>query len=310
MRTNRRRASFACFLAALLLSSAVSCLAHEPWTWKPNEKAFIDRQERTVRQEDGFFVLDGPKWNVRTEVSARFTAELSAFMELYDLAFHQIMNMKLKAATDRKPAVVVYAAESTYAKRFPDGSRGHYAYHYDDDGKFTEFDLYSYVANEKEKTFANFYYPILQHEGTHLLLRKYLGRAPAPVWFDEGAATYFQFWDLRATVARNFETRYGSSAYRPVLRRWMEANKNAPPALDGLLKLTAETWNPDKMGPEAQMHYALAENFSEFLFSTKEGQAYFGTVFKRILAREEPVSGEERARIEPAWHRHLRRSIK
>ncbi len=268
------------------------------WVWSKRDLKEIAAIERTVTAEGQGHRVETAKWIVVTEVSPRFTAELALFMGRFESAFAGLMKgIHDGKKVERKPTVFIYASEEAYKKKFPGGSRGYYQYQND----WSELHVYSFIDEEKERDFKFFYYPILIHEGTHLLTRTYLGQVPNPQWFDEGVATYFQFWNLSAPGKTNLKSRYSRSFYRAVLK---EAYLKEPPSLNTLF--TVKVWNPDDMGPQAKGHYALAESFIDFMLSSKGGRKVFQRTFQRLLVRAELFSAREIAQLEPAWHAHLR----
>jgi hypothetical protein len=142
------------------------------------------------------------------------------------------------------------------------------------------------------------------HEGTPILLRRILGRAKAPKWFDEGLATFFQFWDLRGTTKDNLKNRYSRSVYRTHLR---ESYRVSPLPLNKLL--TIEKWNPEVMGPHAEQHYAYAESLLDFLLTAKEARIFYSRIFKRLREGDPPVDENELSSQDFLWYRHIKRIV-
>lgn len=285
--------------AVLFLASPT---AHAEWEWTSRQLKSIAKLERQVAKEGERHRLQSLHWLVETEVSPRFTAELAFFMDLLSSSLSQVIQGQPR--TKKKPTIVVFRSKSRYSALFDDGSRGNYRYEYDAGGKFTEFHVYSYVAKDSETRFAEFYHPILMHEGTHILLRRLFGRTECPLWFDEGVATFFQFWDLRATPKNNLRNRYSRSDFRADLR---ESFKKNPLTLEQLFAV--KEWNPDDFGPRAKKHYAYAESFVDFLFSTKRGRSFFKKIFRRLAGGQEPMSAKEARTIERYWQAHIHRVL-
>lgn len=297
----------ACSLAlalATLLGAGAPAAAAPGWQWSKPQRKLVADLEQTVAHEGERFTLEGAHWRVETEVSARFTAELTLFMDLFHEAFHKLLEeLEPTAVVERKPTVVVFATKERYAREFSDGSRGHYRYHWDEHGTWDELHLYTFIEKPEEREFAQFYQPILLHEGTHVLLRCVLGQNDCPVWFDEGVATYFQFWDLRLNVSQNLKTRYARSFYRGRLK---EAYARELPDLPPLLAVESKAWNPDSMGPIAERHYALAESVIDALLGEPKGRPVFKALFDRLKQGETPLlSRDETVDLELAWHRRV-----
>lgn len=289
------------FITLLFLSRP--SLAGETWVWTRRDLKAIAAIEKRVTERDGRHTVETDRWNVETNVSARFTAELALFMNKLSVSFDGlIQGLHDGKKIERKPTAVVFDEKSEYQKMFPGGSRGYYRYNFSGN-TFDELHVYSYIDREKERNFKFFYHPILVHEGTHLLLRTYLGKTAIPAWLDEGVATYFQFWNLAAPGKHNLKTRYSRSIYRDVLRKEFLAKR---PTLEELFGI--ETWNPDNMGPIANRHYALGESFVDFLLSSPAGQKLFKRIFDRLQSKEELFSAKEIAQLDRAWHAHIQKT--
>lgn len=287
----------------LCLVLTTPSVAGEVWVWSKRDLAQIAKLEKSAKKRGGRHVVETEGWLVETDVSRRFTAELALFMDKFAASFDVLIKgLHVGKKVSRKPTVIVFDDKNVYAEKFPGGSRGYYRYHFNSE-EFDELHLYSYIDNDKERDFKFFYHRILIHEGTHLLLRTYIGKPVIPKWFDEGIATYFQFWNLAASPKKNMKSRYSRSHFRDVLKK--ECQKT-PPSLRELLTIT--TWNPDDMGPIANRNYAMAENFVDMLLSSREGQRVFKRTFRRLIARKELFAQKELAMLELAWQRHLKKT--
>ncbi|RMG16809.1 MAG: hypothetical protein D6731_05330 [Planctomycetota bacterium] len=292
--------------AAALLVFAAAAPAGAEWRWSARERKQIAALEARVEKGKDFpFRLEGRRWNVETAVSARFTAELALFMDSFSDAFDGLMKeLDAEPLVERKPTVQVYASRADYAKQHTNGSRGYYRYRWDADGRFTELHLYTFVEWPREREFSRFYHPILLHEGTHVLLRVRLGKAANVKWLDEGTATWFQFYDLRASVKANRKTRARRSTFRKDLARALAKG----PRLSDLLSLGPLTFNPDGMGPKALEHYGLAESFVDFLLSSRRGAEVYKQAFHRLREGKVPLLEPALvARLEGPWLAHARR---
>ena len=275
-----------------------------PWVWSKKELKRIASIEKSVKSEAGWFEVETKHWLIRTQVDRRFTAELAQFMDHFDQEFSDLLRGIHKGRkVKQKPTVVIYADHARYNREFPGGSRGYYRWSHQG-RKWSEFHLYSYIQNQEERKFSSFYHPILIHEGAHILFRTYLGQGGAPLWFDEGMATYFQFWDLRDSPKKNLSSRYSRSIYRQDLRNAYEAG---PPTLRTLFDVT--TWNPDNMGPQARRNYALAESLVDFMMSSKTGRKIFKRTFQRIPSGTALFTEKEIAQLEPLWQEHIRTTL-
>jgi hypothetical protein len=285
----------------LLLVALLPSPAFARWSWtREQRKQIADLQKKVEPGTEFPYTLEVEHWKVQTEISPRFTAELGLFMDLFHDSFHELLGgLKAKPRIELKPTVQVFASREAYRAK-------HDSYEWKKKGGWTTFHLYTYVDGPAQREFARFYHPILLHEGTHVLLRGLLGKVRNPKWFDEGVATYFQFWDLTRSVKVNRKTRYRRSEYLGVLVQTLR--KNGPPDLKKLLSLDATTWDPDDMGPIAKRHYALAESLIDCMLSSKKGTLLFKKTFDRIRAGETPVlRDDDVTHLQKTWLRHLAR---
>ncbi len=291
-------------LSVLLVVSNTPTFAGQTWAWSEKDLKAIAVLERSVTKRGERHVVETPHWVIESDVSVRFTAELAHFMDKFSLGFDRLIKgLHSGKKVLRKPTAIVFDKQSDYDKKFTGGSRGHFRYHYTLEG-FAELHVYSFIAVEKERDFKFFNHPILVHEGTHLLMRTYIGQPDVPLWFNEGTATYFQFWDLSTSGERNLKTRYSRSGFRKTLK---EEYTKRPPSLRGLFSV--ETWNPDRMGPIAHRNYALGESIVDFMLSSKAGRRIFRRSFERVLSGQELFTDEEITILEPGWHKHIRATM-
>lgn len=283
-----------------LAGSPGGVAAAEPWRWSSSELKKIQALERRAQRDGERWVVEAPTWRVEAEADARFAAEAALYVEAFTAAFTKITKKFGRPRVARRPTLVVLSSEERYREQFNDGTRGFYRYKYDGDGAFTELHVYTYIEADKGADFSAFYRPILQHEGTHVLLRRLLDEEACPKWLDEGFATFFQFWDLRAKDKQNIANYDAVSAFTKHLPA-------AAPGLAPLLELeTTEQWNPDQMGPQAQEHYALGGNLIAFLLGHKARQRSLSAVVQRAMAGERPLlKPEEIKELDRVWIEHV-----
>ena len=284
------------------------------WNWTLPEITQIKANELRVRKEESFFVLASEHWVVKTEISARFTSELATFLELFWNNFQAIMCFNAAPQVKLKPTVVVFAKIDDYKIIYDDGTRGHCKYQWDTQGNWKYFHLYSFVKNDKERDFTLFYHPILLHEGTHILLRQYLGKSHLPIFIDEGLASFFQAWDLRSSMfgEENLKKRYARSFYPPYLKEFADGAKEIPKIAD-LCEISDKNWNPDKMGPIALRNYALAECFIDLLVVNPQCQPFLRRMVQNLLKPEysaNPLDEDSIKLLEPVWADRVREIAK
>ncbi|MHC4777075.1 MAG: hypothetical protein ACYTFG_00710, partial [Planctomycetota bacterium] len=259
-------------------------------------------------EKDGLFRLETEHWVVETQISKRFTCETALFMEYFHKTFMDAFAFSLKVRIPDKPKVVVLKGVAEYRKRFSDGSEGNYILKFDEDGSCLEYEMVVFARDDYEKEFIRFYRPSLLHEGAHLLFFKFFGKAKCPIWFTEGVATYFQFWDLKA---RKFENVIGSakrSGYLLHFLKAMRAEKEDRDHIDYLLSLENRDWNPDKMGPKAKYDYGLAQSFVDMLFQSHDGTALMKKLLVHLIDGEEVgeiLSVAERDELKSLWKEHV-----
>lgn len=276
----------------------------QKWIWTKDELQKIKQLEKQVTKKNKIFAIEGENWVVNTDISAQFTAELALFMETFSKTFSTVFNLRSATVVPLKPTVMVFSSPAQYGKMFPDGSRGQYKYKWNDEGKWTEFHLYTFIQFDYERIFCDFYYPILLHEGTHLLLRGFFGKKQVLACFDEGISSYFQSWDLRSGLSDNLKNRVNRSPYIKYLPEFKSGC--GFPKLEALLNKKPDEWNPDKMGPKANQNYALAESFIDFLLSSEK--ELFNQTFQRLVKEADEsdiLNKQEIERIEPLWHKHI-----
>lgn len=295
-------------LAGLLAGSigAGPQAADEGWKWSPADLKEIAALEKKVVSKEGRFQVETANWRIDTPVSARFTAETGRFMELFQAAFAKLV--RGKAVVEIKPTVLIFSRKSEYEEKFPDGSKGFFKYRWNGNGAWEEYCLYTYLAGE-DRDFAKFNHGILLHEGTHAALRNLVGKKDIATWFNEGLATYVQFWNLQEKSPPNPLNRYRRSFYRAHLKEHCLKDPGKLLSLADLLAVSSENWNPDGMGTEAKHHYALAESLIDFLLSTPKNQATFKRILEAVLTKEGAtlLSEEEVRSLQPPWREHVRK---
>jgi hypothetical protein len=303
----------AALLGVLVVFASSPASAQSAWRWSKADKKQLKVLAKSATQGESFpHVVEGEHWTVRTEISVVFTAELALFMDRFFVSFGELLEgLELDPRIPLKPTVEVFSSNTSYVSAgHPAENRGYYTYKWGSAGEWTHLHLHTYAAKASEKNFAGFYRPILLHEGTHVLLRRLMGKVPNAKWFDEGVATWFQFYDLSGSVKANRKQRYRRSMFlaKGHLKR---AVAKGPPKLADLIALDDDTWDPDKMGPIANEHYALAESVIDACLSNKKGAKIFKTVYGRLRAEETPhVASDDAGTLEKAWHKHLRRLVR
>lgn len=278
----------------------------KPWTWTAREEREIAERVKSVREQDGVFRLRASGFNVEAEIDARFAAEVSLFMELFAEAFDEVLGWRPQDSVE--PTVVIFDTKEEFTRRFPRGERGAFAYSWE--GKrWSQFHIYTFVEFDAERTFANFPYVVLQHEGAHALSRRVFGRNEIPVWFDEGLGSWFQAYDLRRSFEKNKNLdHFERSEYFWHLRMLCGKYGERAPPLTFLTERTREDWNPDLFGVLARRNYGLAETLADFLVRKSKGRPYLQKLYEGIRkgkATDELLSEKELLRLEEQWQEHV-----
>jgi len=316
---------------AAVLTVAAACpprQAHgrsKRWSWTPEELKQIDALRKQVVRDGRttFHVLEAGRFNIRTDISPRFAAEVSLFMDMFYDGYCRIVLDMVKAAPPAppkgggdsagnripfpvKPTVVIYSSREQYVKMFPDRTGGRFTWQWNGKGRWTRFHIYSYVPDLRWRSFASFRHSILMHEGTHCMLQAMAGTQQIPPWLNEGLAQVVESLDLRALLRGRIRHRYPPHGNVRVLRLLGDGWYSRGPSLERLLKI--EEWNTDRMGNKTRYRYAIAWGFMQFLLSTDDGHKVLRKVLGRLVRRRRPLlSRAECQAIEPKWHRHFRK---
>ncbi len=292
------------------------------WDWKASEiTALKDMLKDVKTKEDGSFEYEGPTWIIRTFHTPRFTVQVSQYMEMFSdifsVAFQFQKESELK---DIKPILTVYPNESAYQRVVElRGSAGVFyvpPYKISPSKQLIDFKLMLatyYVSVEKEPSFdKKAPLGIIQHEATHCLLQKVFGPKKIPDWLTEGAATYYESWDIRKKVSdddaatSNVKIRNDrrTHSWRPQAMQYLTKKKNGElPRLDYVTSLdTYDKWNCDNMGEQTSYHYCLAESFMDYLMNSKNRRPFLYAIMQRLHDGVTPiVTPEEQLEHERAW---------
>ena len=303
------------------------------WNWTSAQLRQVAALEKqVVRRADGFYVLTAGRFNVHTDISARFAAETSLFMNGFYDGFSRYLFQTLGAPRParpalrsgfaaaagssaggpiyfpRKPTVVIFANSADYRKHFKNGSGAVFVQQYDGRGRYVKFHIYAHSRTALERKFGYFPISSLMHEATHCLLQAMAGRASIAPWFNEGFAQLVDSCDAAGLMAGRLKPRGQFWRKHTLKYPGHEWYKKAP-SLTKLLAL--RTWNVDRMGRETRYRYALAFNFVEFLFSTEAGRQKLRVLLARLIQRRRPLLGERDSwQLEQQWHAYLRKSMK
>lgn len=316
------------------------------WSWTPAELRRVEALARQVVVDGRTkrYVLTAGRFNVRTDISARFAAETSLFMDMFYDGFCTFTFDRLGAAvpqpprqrvvfvvrdasgpvrsapaqsqeaSDRihfpmKPTVVVYKTTAQYRSRFNDGSGGVFLCRRDRKGRWVRYEIHAHARTSREWNFKYFHHATLLHEGAHAMLRAVAGKTAIPHWFNEGVAQLTECSTPRGVLRGEISPVSGWWWRTQALKQPADGWYSRAPSLAKLLAV--EQWNTDKMGYQTRYRYALAWNFVGFLFSTDEGKRSLRQMFSRLAGHKTPLMTERDSwAVETAWHRYLKESLK
>ena len=314
------------------------------WSWTADELRQVQALERQVTSDPkaGRFILTAGRFNIHTDISARFAAETSLFMDAFYDGFCTFVFDRLgvpvppaperrvvfavrdasgrlrtaaaQKSSDRihfpiKPTVVIYKTSAQYRSQFNDGSGGVFVSRRDRKGRWDLFNIYTCARTQRERNFTAFRHSTLMHEGAHSMLRALAGKTPIPIWFDEGVAQLVECSNPRGVTRGQIMPVSGWWWRQQALKQPADGWYAHAPSLTKLLAV--KQWNTDKMGYQTKYRYALAWNFVGFLFSTSEGKRSLRRMLDRLASKESLLLTERDCwAVEPGWHRHLKQSIK
>lgn len=305
-------------LSALLFAAALPAAArgeevkNYDWVWTDLELKKIEKLEKKIKEKDGFFEYEEEGFIVRSDISARFAAELSLYMESFVEAFPEVFPCPPRGTVLVKLTVTIYKEKSSYLASAPDIPQWSGGVFYPDWSKpgWPVWNVKSYPWNDENKEeFARFHRPVLQHEGAHAMFQKFTGRRPIPVFFNEGVATYFEWWNLREDMKTNRELRDKRTYRWRTLREKYSAEPDFKPVLKDYLDMPHEKWG---MGGNEQitLNYALAESFMSFLLSSTKGRKDFKDMIGELYAGHALLEKDSDYRkLEKEWHKYINETL-
>ena len=246
-----------------------------PWEFTKAELPRVAALEKRVAKDGGFHVVECANWIVKSSISPRFTAELAVYMDEFVRVFLQVVPGVTRVP--KKPTIIVYSNRNDYV-----AAGNHPASAGMTRPGTAGVTFHTFARSEKDFEFAAFDKPVLLHEGTHTLLHMYFNRN-LPTWFDEGMASYFEWWDLRADMKTNVKTRNGRSYRFAMIQQAVnDGNKNLA-GLDRLISISNRDWAAELGGPRGHLNYAAAETFIDYLMSSEQGRKGFLQIYQSLL---------------------------
>lgn len=275
------------------------------WEWKIEEiKELKGLLKKVTKNDDGSFSLETDNWRVHTWHTPLFTAQAGKYMELFTAVFNKAFMLKGdRGFKDFKPELSVYANRKMYLEKSngDEWSLGLCVSQWDSTGA-VQITLHTYYEHNskkdgKEPVFGT-KVPLntIQHEGTHCLLQCVYGPMKIPYWLNEGAATYYEAWPLRAKISDDGESKEDIKARatrrtfssRPwEMREYFNQNKKSDlPHLDKLVTANSrEEFYCDNGGKLTLLNYDMASSFIDFLMSSRKRRPFMLSLLERIRER-------------------------
>lgn len=233
-----------------------------------------DRQKlikRYVKKGDDYWNVCVGNYLVHSDISAERALAIAVKMDEFHRRFTKLFKGSFKIK--ERPQLYVTKTKEGYHAAVSKWFKGRMGAPGWSAGLFAvsgrRFALFSYSRDDEDQ-----FCETLFHEGTHQLMRFYLGRS-CPVWFNEGMATNLETWDVSLSTDRNIAEEIWKSR-RPMLLYAMATGKNnaggqtlsvkasGKPNLGKLMDITHEQWSAAK-NPSA--NYAQAWGIVNFLIT-------------------------------------------
>ena len=218
--------------------------------------------------------VSGPVWDVYGEADPPFLNGALQFLEAFSKVAQRAFGLeKLPVGGEIRPAAVFLKDKPAYlSEGLPGESRGYYIYRYNGGKKLTHLLFVTY--REPGRSWEEFPKFNLQHECTHLILRRQLSWGNVPAGIDEGMAMVMERWNVQATPAQNLDI----FLRKTVASGLFEARSDdIEPVADLLLK-KAEDWYQQpryQSGAGRERAYETAGLWVWYLFTSPNGVKFY-----------------------------------
>lgn len=246
--------------------------AKDPRDWESSDKRsqlLLSEQVRT-----GLKRISGPVWDVYGEEDPAFLNGALEFLEGFSRVVQKAFALdKLPLTGAVRPAAVFLRDESVYlSEGLPAGSRGYYSYRYNGGKMLTHLVFVTY--REPGRSWESFPRFNLQHECTHIILRRHLSWGNIPAGIDEGMAMVMERWDVRATPAQNLDAYLRKTAASGLFD---SRPPEAEPVVDLLLKKASDWYQQPRYqsGTGRDRAYETAGLWVWYLFTTANGMKFY-----------------------------------
>ncbi len=282
--------TFGAFAAAVLLALPVSLLfspeAHARGAKRVTFEEYKKLDDATRRRMIRRYVKRSPRgewevllrsYHIRTDISDEAALALAVKMDEFYAGFRSIFIGAFRIRV--RPMLYAMKDKASYHSALSSWSSGRTSVPTWSAGCFAtldkEYALFGCSEWGEEKM-----YTTLFHEGTHHLLRFYIGRQ-FPRWFNEGVATNFQDRDVSLSAERNiyesiWKSRYPMLLHAMVTGRKLKGKKLPKPDLVKLMSSGEKEW---VQSSDPSIWYAQGWGFVNFLLSSgKSGQRNVNTL--------------------------------
>jgi hypothetical protein len=269
-------------------------LSSHPWT--DEQKARIDQLEQRARHEKGLYVVEGDHWVSKTDISARFAAELNVFTGSFEASLRRAF--PFGGDWTNRPTVRVFGDRKDFAALHGEGQGGC------TEIKDGNIRVHTFAGNAKAHDFENFPHRNLQHETTHaVMLAQTLCHLnghykPAPVWFREGMACYFETWNPQAKIEENIEAHDQRCPHLRKIKQLLREGKHIP----GLKRLSGMS---QEEFVKTEACYPAAATFVGSLMSSPEGRQRLQRLYQAAI--EGKALSIDVEKEEPRWRQYIER---
>ncbi|MCI0650451.1 MAG: hypothetical protein L0Z55_01060 [Planctomycetes bacterium] len=261
-----------------------------------------------VKDESALASYEGRWCIVRTTAPAQVARDISAFVDEYLVQFGGVFSGKFKIVEKLKLRVLSTEDEFKFFCKRVYGT--------------DEFRPAFYSPNLRETWVtlggaARKMLPeeVLKHEFTHHMLHFFTGQERLPDWFNEGAACFFQYWDITMTRSENIEInlKRANGGYFGYFPRVIRDTFGKPEFLgtQALMGLSYDAFHTKEKKLE-YLYYSESWALVNFLASTAGGKKFFSNVTAALRDGKEltkVLKPETYAQLEQAWYEDIRKRI-
>jgi hypothetical protein len=267
---HNRRSLFWILICAACLPLFAGAKDSQPWeSTDKRSQLLLGESSRSVLKR-----VSGPVWDVYGEDDPSFLNGALEFLEAFSRIVQRSFALdKLPLAGAVRPAAVFLKDESAYlSEGFPAGTRGFYSYRYNGGKALTHLNFVTY--REPGRSWNDFPRFNLQHECTHLILRRYLSWGNVPAGIDEGMAMVMERWNVQAAAAQNLDVYLKKTAASGLFETRTD---DIEPVADLLLKKAADWYQQPRYqsGVSRERAYETAGLWIWYLFTSPNGVKFY-----------------------------------